>query len=288
MALLEARPDSDGYPPVNPGKTSPQNQGKNRRGLAENIDFKERQDQDAANDSSYRKTVNERFVDQANKRVIGLEKSSSKTSTSKKASTGVDQQLRAEPEPIHNPPRRQLASQAKNKLLGGKLGVVGAAKVALSRARATAINVSAFSWGSFLYLFFQLPFAILGIVAFGVASVFGDEVAAAGSEEGFWAGLASSAIRTLNSITSLVGVDFAEIAGAVFAVSYVLIIAIGVITLFLLYLQYTLGMLKPLSGEAVGLKYSALLLAVIGYSVPMANILPWAMVWMIAVWLYPR
>jgi hypothetical protein len=73
-----------------------------------------------------------------------------------------------------------------------------------------------------------------------------------------------------------------------FMITYVVLFAISLVQIFTMYTAYKLARLNPLSGSAAGLKKGSLLLMMIGSSLPLANLLPWFMVWAGAVWLKPK
>ncbi len=150
-------------------------------------------------------------------------------------------------------------------------------------ARATTINISALSYLIPLYIA-QLMFATMGIVAMGVVGSMDT------SDD---AGIISQAIgvvvKTLNFLTSLVGADFVKIAESFLMTSIMMCLGIGLTCVFILYFQYSIvGRLHPLTGEGAGQKQGMLLLTLIGYCVPFANLFPFILFWMASVWLNPR
>ncbi len=156
-----------------------------------------------------------------------------------------------------------------------------------ARARATTVNAAAFSWGVPLWLFVQLPFAVFGTATLGVVGML-EQVTATATSEGFLTWAANVAKAAVTALAAVIGLDFAEIALSVFFVCYTVVLAVGLFTILSLYIQYTLGMLRPLSGNGEGLKLGMLLLAFIGYCVPVLNMFPFVLLWMAAVWVYPR
>ena len=67
---------------------------------------------------------------------------------------------------------------------------------------------------------------------------------------------------------------------------------VGLLTMGIMYLNYVVTFLRPLSGNGSGLKVGFFLLTLIGYTVgaliPVANIIPWFIFWGAAVQLYPK
>jgi hypothetical protein len=160
-----------------------------------------------------------------------------------------------------------------------------ATKVAF-RARVSAVNTSIFAWGSYLWLV-QLLFAVISLSMLGIMGVTSAIIKESGVIGGTAVWLAEKLAEGVRFVSGI-DVNLAAIAEGMFIAPYVLVIAIGIITILAAYLQYALSFIKPLSGEMGGLKLGTLLLALIGYSVPLLNIFPWALIWMAVVWKYPR
>ncbi len=148
------------------------------------------------------------------------------------------------------------------------------------QARAARVNGSILSWVTWTYPA-QLVFALLGLVVLGLAS---------GAESVANSNFVFKAIADFaNSVTDLVaGFQIADVAFGIYMVTYVVVLGLGIITLMSIYLQYTLSLLKPFSGEKGSLKLGIFLLAFIGYALPIANLFPWAILFMAVVWKYPR
>ncbi len=162
------------------------------------------------------------------------------------------------------------------------------------RAKATQVNIMAFAWMTKLWLFFQIPLAIISIVVLGVVGFIDNVITHNPNEEAGWFSRSVSWVVSnisrgaLAIIERATGIGLADIALPLYMIAFVLILGIGALSLLALYLQYTLSLLKPFSGEGAGLKIGLFLLAIIGYATPFANLLPWAFLWMFAVWRYPR
>lgn len=148
------------------------------------------------------------------------------------------------------------------------------------QARAARVNTSILSWVLWTYPV-QLIFAILGLIILGLAS---------GAESVINSNFIFKAIADVaDSITKFVaGFGISDAISGFYMVTYVVVLGLGIITLISIYLQYTLSLLKPLSGEKSGFKLGIFLLVFIGYSVPIANLFPWVILWMAVVWKYPR
>lgn len=160
------------------------------------------------------------------------------------------------------------------------------ARALMAKAKATTINASIMAWAGGLWFTLQLPFALISLVMLGMAGM----VAGAKSAGGIlgWATTAASAI--VEGAAAIVGIetDLVSISTSFFTVTYLLVLAVGLLTIFAVFLQYTLAFLKPLSGEMAGLKQGTFLLVLFGYSTPLLNIFPWILLWMVVVWKYPK
>ncbi len=191
--------------------------------------------------------------------------------------------------PADNVRRSQEIRRSARERLAGKLlpSSLTQAKTMVARARASAINVSALSWQGPLWLFVQLPIALLNIMMIAIVYAL-DQVEDAAAEGGVAAWIISRVTEAISAVASFFGIDFLEIAASMYLLTSMLLWGIALISVLALYLQYTMGMLRPLSGEGMGLKFGLLLLAYIGYSLPIANLFPCVFLWMFAVWLYPR
>lgn len=178
-------------------------------------------------------------------------------------------------------PQNNLARQAQSQRKLNK------ARLLLARNRATMINYSIFVWSGGTWMTVQLPFALLNLVAFGITLGVN---ALFQSSNKIVSAAAWLADKVVSGVGSLLGFDInlVQMADDLFLLTYILIFSVGVFTLFTIFLQYTLANLRPLSGQQSGLKLGMLLLAIIGYSVPLLNMFPWAIVWMVAVWKYPK
>lgn len=175
----------------------------------------------------------------------------------------------------------------------------GKAGVSMARMRATTANIGIMSWAGFSWLFFQLPMAVLGLIAMAMAlglEYFVGESIQAQNDPTFLSQVGElvrvavgKVIKTLDAGAEfLFGFSFSAVPSYVFGAFYMLIIAYGIIVLFTMYLIYTFAFLRPLSGNGAGVKKGALILAVVGYSVPILNLFPWFLAWCLAVWKFPK
>ncbi len=176
---------------------------------------------------------------------------------------------------------KNVGKLLKNKTLSQGLNTV-------NKRKTLAVNRSIMYWGGYLWLFVQLPFATLCVVTFalmGGISAIGESI----SESNILFKLLSSIVdKTLDFLKSLTGVGLTDVVAGLFFLFYIIAFAVGMITLMGTYLQHSTVLNNPLNGEASGLKMGALLLAIIGYSVPLLNMFPWVLVWLFTISKYPR
>lgn len=165
---------------------------------------------------------------------------------------------------------------------------------ATAKVRASSINTAGFAWMVPLWLFWQVPIATLSIITLGITGYVGSLSTYVPNDDDGWVANAISwttakiSSAALKVIETVIGINLAEIALPVYFILALLVLGIGVFSLLFIFFQYTLGFLKPLSGQAAGLKIGLFLLAIMGYATPWANLLPWVFLWMAAVWYYPR
>lgn len=149
----------------------------------------------------------------------------------------------------------------------------------LALARTQVINGQIIFWNTYIWLFVQVPFAVFLILLF---AVIGGATSVA-SDSNF---IVSTLSGLLGWIGSVIGLTSA--VEAFFFITWLIIIVIGFILIFTVFIQHTLARNKPLGGRAFGLKLGALLLTFIGYSVPVLNILPWILIWIFVIGKYPK
>ena len=138
--------------------------------------------------------------------------------------------------------------------------------------------------------------AIFNIVTLGAALAVDEltrTLVAEGEDGSFWYYLGDFAVgvfeKLADAISFLIGFDITALNPTnFFLVTYLLILGYGVLVLLAIYLIYKVRFLKPLSGRGAGLKIGMLLLAMVGYSIPLLNLFPWFFPWTAAVWRRPK
>lgn len=175
-------------------------------------------------------------------------------------------------------------------------GVGSSAATAIVRSRVSTINASIWSWGTFCWLVFQVPFALLSL-AFLVTAGMIDSFSHVSDGDGVFKtgvayvvkGVSYTFTKVSQLISETIGLDISVLNPQnLFMLTWLIIMAFGMIMLLSIYLIYKVSMLNPLSGRGSGFKLGACLLAFIGYTVPILNLLPWFYIWTIAVWRYPK
>jgi hypothetical protein len=237
-------------------------------------------DRPAANDSSYQ-AINEIADAEASKRLLqpqGLSKSNPRREATSDSAYSENKQINKS---VNQ--RRKLRQDTK--LTNHKKSVAIARKLAI-KARVSAVNITIFSWSITAWVGVQLPLALLSLAALGAAGIAQSIISSVP--------FLGSVLQTLNSVVakggSLLGLDIDLAAGAQGAVMALnmIVFAMGIIFLLIMVFQYTFSRLKPLSGQAAGLKIGVFVIAIAGYFIPIANLFPWAVIYAAVVWKYPK
>lgn len=188
--------------------------------------------------------------------------------------------------------------QTKNVVKG-----LAAGKDIAAKMKATTVTTSIWAWNIPAWLFFQLPLALLSLV-FLLSAVLVDEITklvAAEEDDGLLVSALKTAVGAVGDFVSWViggvGAVLEGIFGfdpttvdftGFFVALWLIVMLFGFFILLVIYLIYTISLLHPLSGTGSGTKYSALLIAIIGYSIPLLNLFPWFIFWTLAIWRYPK
>lgn len=164
-------------------------------------------------------------------------------------------------------------------------------------ARATTVSVSNLSWGIGLWFGIQLPIAVIGIALFGVTYIMYDVVpgmveSAVGETIakgiGWITDKVSSAVAS--AVESVFGFNLLELLNPAnyFMMAHMLVFVIGLATLILCGIIYQISMVNCIFGKKSTLKIGALIFATFGYLIPVLNIIPWFVFWVLVVWRYPE
>ena len=152
------------------------------------------------------------------------------------------------------------------------------------------------AWVTFWYLSFQLPLAFVSTAGLGMAYAVQEfftlnkiegEITLPDRVLSMVGEFALSTFAVINEISSyLFGISFDPMI--LFIVPFALIFLLGIFQLILVWFIYSFAGIKSLSGRAAGAKNTLFLLAGIGYALPILNLFPLIILWMLVVWRYPK
>ena len=157
----------------------------------------------------------------------------------------------------------------------------------------SVVSVEIFSWAGWIWLVFQVPFAILTVVFLGLMGLQAKwQEFVHNTTAGQIIDWVTTPIQWLGqgaaAIAKLLGADISAISFSnFFMLSLMLTAFIGWGTLLAMGINYVVTMTKCLSGKGSGIKWTTLLIAVCAYGIPVLNLFPWFLLWLGAVWLYP-
>ncbi len=168
---------------------------------------------------------------------------------------------------------------------------------AVSLVKGTTVSITNISWGIGLWLSFQLPLAILAVVFMGMAYIIQDVVPNMikdATGELIYEGLSyiysafSDGVAWL--LDKIFGFDLTEIANPenYFILTNFLVFIIGFSSLFIMAIIYQISLINCIFGKHSALKISTLIFATFAYMVPLLNIIPWFIFWVLVVWRYPE
>lgn len=146
---------------------------------------------------------------------------------------------------------------------------------ALARARGITFGIVTLSWLAPVYLFWQIPFAILGSIMLGLALQVEDSY------------ILSAIDNTLRSFGSLFGYEYVDLTGmGMMAIGTAA--AFGVVSSCIAGFTAILWGLHPLSGNAAGTKKTTFIVGVVGSCIPFANMFPWIIFWVLVMMRHPK
>ena len=208
---------------------------------------------------------------------------------------------------IQRPKNRRLRKPARlNKL---KLTKDSAAKAAELRARKRAlkVNIRILSFNIPFWLSWQLPFAIFNAIFFGLATAV-DKIqqtilsADDSGEVSIFGHIVNVIDKTLDQIVksidyvtyNLFEFKLGELISntlnpaTYFMLTLTILVTFTLLQIFLIYLVYKVNRLEPIFGKGSGMKLGAIILTLIGSTIPILNMFPWFIFWTIAVWRNPK
>lgn len=150
-------------------------------------------------------------------------------------------------------------------------------------AIATRVTIRQFAWNCPYWLGVQLPLAMVCTVAFGLVGI----VEAATST---WVGqLVAGVVGGLGRVLEYVGINLSMFNPTnLFLVLLFGLAALNLLVFLITTLIYMISQLHPLSGKGLAFKYGAVIIAMVGYSMPLLNLFPWIFIYILVVWRYPR
>ncbi|MBO6527849.1 hypothetical protein [Erythrobacter sp.] len=188
--------------------------------------------------------------------------------------------------PRHIHIKTNIRNRVKQRSPRKKAGIVKSVK----KARSSGTCLSMLSWGMTVWLI-QFWLALSSLVALGATGALAaisenalGEIVVRGTSLVFDTVLAAASFALGYSVSF----DMFEAIPLLFMLTLLLTWMVGLATLMAVGLQATLAGLRPMSGNGVGLKTGAILLALIGYFIPFANLFPWFVFWVLAIWRYPN
>ena len=196
-------------------------------------------------------------------------------------------------EAIPFPKTQRRGLNSKKTLLKDVPGGEGLAGDLINRALVTETSFILVSSGTFFWITFQLPLAIISLSAFAIATALEE---AKQYFESTMLGRAASWVGgavydSFNSVlNALWGSDLNTFSPTtLFMLTDGVVMLMGWLTLLIIGFVYLLQGIPCVFGEkGAGIKIAALLLAMIGYALPVLNLFPWFILWVLAVWLYPE
>lgn len=178
------------------------------------------------------------------------------------------------------------------------------------RAKVTSVNMGIWSWAIPLWLVFQVPFALINNLLFGLASVElaiteGVEKTFEEGDDGaliegtktvfrFLGNVVKGAFETLNDVVAyLSGFDFAAafsgfLPSSLYMFTFSILFAYALILLGSMLFIYQMARINALFGQGASSKVMLFLLCIIGYILPLVNMVPWFLFWNATVWRYPK
>jgi hypothetical protein len=159
-------------------------------------------------------------------------------------------------------------------------GIFSEVEKNVARVRVISVSSTIALWATPIYLTIILPVGLIATLMFGIAG-------------GLYAmfGISSDGV-TVDSIWGFVGVG---IAGSLAEAFLGLFFLLGLVVLFFNALiivgasaEYKIAFIKPWFGHATALKIICIILALIGSVLPLTQMAPMALLWVAAVFFYPK
>ncbi|MEY3783919.1 MAG: hypothetical protein RLZZ230_241 [Candidatus Parcubacteria bacterium] len=271
--------------PETKGAVAAPGQQRNRQpyGTIRNVKF-------ASNDPDYHKPTDEQF--NAAYATKGIQPTDDKHNPSAIRNVDVSNYLDDRQE-------SQIITESSINKINSNEPLLQTAGLKEARLRAFGVNSFVRSGGIYTWLVFQVPFAILNIVLFGIAAGMsavsaankvadGDALLNKGAKV-----IGNAVIDTVSKATDVVmdalSIDLSMLDPLNFwLITEIIMFAFGLVTLIGIYLTYKLSNFSPLGGQGSGSKIGAFILALVGYTIPLLNLFPWFYLWTMAVQRHPK
>lgn len=193
--------------------------------------------------------------------------------------------------------RASTSSVSTSKKLRGKKRK--GAKSAGGNLIGRSVTLSIWSWGFFIWLWFQLPITILSIIFMAITDVLHGlfvTTSATADEDGLvemviegFAVAVEFLFKVANEFSKIFGFDIEYLNPAnMFMITHVLLVLVGWGMLLAMSIIYTMTGQKAFSGNGAGGKNAMFILALVGYAIPILNILPLFFFWTLLVLKNPR
>ncbi len=176
--------------------------------------------------------------------------------------------------------------------------IVGETDSKLAKSKARGVNLFVRSFGLTTWLFFQIPFALLSIVFLGLTSLVAyiNDLIGTDYDPKTIAGQLDQAKSDgrdwmINqALDFMFGIDLSWLdVNNLFFISVSVVALFGIVSLLGIFLIYKVAGLNPIFGnKGGGVKSGMVLLATIGYIIPILNLFPWFYLWTMAVQKYPK
>lgn len=164
-------------------------------------------------------------------------------------------------------------------------------------ARATTVSMTNISWGIGLWAAIQLPLAVISLIFFGLTYMVHDALPSmvrGVTGDLIYRGLSYVFSSLLDGVSwlleQILGFRLDELLNPenYFMLTHMLVFVIGFATLILMGIIYQISLINCVFGKHTGLKVGALIFASFAYMVPLLNLLPWFLIWVLVVWRYPE
>lgn len=160
--------------------------------------------------------------------------------------------------------------------------------------RLKAIVINRFLLFVFIPLFLiQLMVGLLGIVTLGVAEGLYQTTKTVANANWFTQTIATVIETVHDGVEWLTGLNLANVTvgavSGVFITTYMVVLAFGFLQIFITWMVHSANGNETISGDRSSQKFSALLVCILGYCLPIINVFfPWIFIWTFTIGKYPK